>query len=73
MENKQTAVEWLVQQLNEIKFYTEEARESTINHALAMEKGQHFESYRRGNSFLDANTLDFEGYFEEYYKETYGK
>jgi hypothetical protein len=75
-ETKVTAVEWLVNEIN--------ARGPKENNppkwlkelyeqAQAMEKEQHFESYRCGNLFLDENSLDFEGYFEQYYKETYEK
>jgi hypothetical protein len=38
----------LVQQLNEIKFYTEEARENTIEQALQLEKEQNSEKYKQG-------------------------
>jgi hypothetical protein len=72
MENKQTPVEWYKERLK-YRFLNGDTEESIYEQAIAIEKEQHFESYRRGNSFLDANTLDFEGYFEEYYKETYGK
>jgi len=40
MENKQTAVEWLVEQLETIIFYTDEAKENTIEQAKQMEKEQ---------------------------------
>jgi hypothetical protein len=43
-----TAVQRLVQQLNEIKFYTEEARENTIEQALQLEKEQNSEKYKQG-------------------------
>ena len=75
---KQTSVEWLViaitnNMTNNLSSEIGALLVELFDEAIAMEKEQHFESYRRGDSFLDANTLDFEGYFEEYYKETYGK
>jgi hypothetical protein len=69
---KQTAVEWLK---GEIEKFIDMGYTFTheFEKASAMEKEQHFESYRLGNSFLDSNTLDFKDYFEQYYNETYEK
>ena len=68
---KQTAVEWLVEQFD----LTSDSPiiKNIVEQAIAIEKEQHFESYRCGNLFLDENSLDFEGYFEQYYNETYNK
>ena len=71
---KQTAVEWLEYKLANTP--TEELVflwRNIFDQAKAMEKEQHFESYRCGNLFLDENSLDFEGYFEQYYNKTYNK
>jgi hypothetical protein len=72
---KQTAVEWLIEQIHPTLSITLEdvCIEQLIEIAKAMEKEQHFKSYRRGNLFLDEGTLDFEYYFEQYYILTYGK
>ena len=73
METKLTAVEWLVEQIFLNKKYITYEESIAFEQAKAMEKDQHFESYRLGNSFLDSDKLDFEGYFEQYYNETYNK
>jgi hypothetical protein len=67
---KQTAVEWFVEQFD----LTSDSPiiKNVVDQAKAMEKEQHYKSYRRGNLFLDEGTLDFEYYFEQYYKHTYG-
>ena len=70
MKNK-TAVEYLLFELS-AKMHTPEKWAEIVKKAKAMEREQHFESYRLGNSFSDANTLDFKDYFEQYYKDTYG-
>jgi hypothetical protein len=70
---KQTAVEWLITEVK--KFNTVITREYMLilfNQAKQMEKEQHFESYRQGNVFLDSDSLNFKGSFDEYYNETYG-
>jgi len=74
MENKQTAVEWLIDELTRLghnfKLYSKE-----INQAKAMEKKQIKNAFNEGQN----NSLD---YFipnnkmsesEQYYEETYGK
>lgn len=70
---KQTAVQWLEERYNDPLLKDNFISKAEFDQAKALEKEQHFESYRCGNLFLDENSLDFEGYFEEYYKETYGK
>jgi hypothetical protein len=68
---KQTAVEWLIEQMPlGIRMNLAE-NGIDLNQAKAMEREQHFESFRLGNSFIENDRLDFEGYFEEYYKETF--
>jgi hypothetical protein len=73
MEKKQTAVEWLAEQLVPKAMLTYDAiTYNAIQQAKQMEKEQHFESYRQGNVFLDSDSLNFKGSFDEYYNETYG-
>jgi hypothetical protein len=62
---KQTAVEWLVQQFETIVFYSEEAKENTIEQAKEMEKQQIIEA--RVKIILDSNYVEA----EQYYKETF--
>ena len=45
---KQTAVEWLVEQFETIVFYSEEAKENTIEQAKEMERGQIRYAWKRG-------------------------
>jgi len=45
---KQTAVEWLSEQLQSTVFYTDEAKENIINQAKEMEKEQKHSEYMRG-------------------------
>lgn len=66
---KQTALDWL---LEEWPILESQIPPRIIAQAKEMEKEQHFNSYRRGNLFLDDDVLDFEYYFEQYYKYTYG-
>jgi len=66
MENKQTAVEWLVEQLETIIFYTDEAKENTIEQAKAMEKEQIKNAFDKGYSYYL-----FNGGGEQYYNKTY--
>jgi len=66
MENKQTAVEWLVEQLETIIFYTDEAKENTIEQAKQMEKEQIIDSFDEGFKYDIHN-----GGGQQYYNETY--
>jgi len=68
MNSKQTAVEWLVEQLETIIFYTDEAKENTIEQAKQMEKEQIIDSFDEGFKYDIHN-----GGGEQYYKDTYGK
>jgi hypothetical protein len=70
---KQTAIDYLVESIFNESELQDPILKLAIQQAKAMEKEQHFESYRCGNLFLDENSLDFEGYFEQYYNETYNK
>ena len=67
MENKQTAVEWLVSQLNKQGF-SQVVTYDEIEKAKQMEKGQIIDAVNYGcsdwGSFKDV---------EQYYNETYGK
>ena len=63
----QTAVEWLVDQLNKIKFYTEEAREDTIEQAKAMEKQQIADAF---DYEADEDMHDYSS-GEQYYDQTF--
>jgi len=62
---KQTAIEWLVSQLNKEGF-AQVVTNDEIEQALEMEKQQHEESFRQS---LMSNYQTF----EQYYKETCGK
>jgi hypothetical protein len=64
MENKQTAVEWLVEQFN-LQAYTPH-----IQQAKQMEKEQIIDSYEYGNCDWEFG-IYIKG--EQYYNETYGK
>jgi pyocin large subunit-like protein len=79
MEKKQTAVEQLIHEMKSLLeqpyVNPKNALNDCINLAynkMQMEKEQHFESYRQGNVFLDSDSLNFKGSFEQYYNETYG-
>jgi hypothetical protein len=58
MENKQTAVEWLVKKIELTDFWKEE-----IQQALEMEKEQHEETFEAGYGDLYTS-------FEQFYLET---
>ncbi len=45
---KQSAVEWLVEQVETIVFYSEEAKENTIEQAKEMEKQQIQDAFKKG-------------------------
>jgi hypothetical protein len=70
MENKQTAVEWLREQL----YRDMKTTQGTIIHylleqALAMEKEQMFELWNGGINCTEEGGKSF----DQYYNETYGK
>lgn len=66
---KQTAVEWLVDQLNEIGFHTI-LIENTIKQAKEIEKEQMSLCYKVG--VIDGNNGEILN-FENYYNKTYNK
>ena len=74
---QQTAVEWLVEQMEkdsyQILFGKLNASIETIEQAKAMEKEQIMKSYAEGcaDSILDESTDKIRS--EQYYKETYNK
>jgi len=68
MENKQTAVEWLVEQFN-LQAYIPH-----VEQAKLMEKEQIVEAwYKRGNTIVPRYYLKENINGEQYYNETYGK
>jgi hypothetical protein len=68
MTNKQTAVEFLVEQLETIIFYSDEAKENIIEQAKAMEKEQMIEFADRYG--FDVCHFDYDR-AEEYYERAY--
>lgn len=69
---KQTAIDWLVEQIFNDVDMKDSILKLAIQQAKEMEKEQHFELYKLGNSFLDSENLNFKDYFEQYYNENYG-
>ena len=73
MENKQTAVEWLIEQISEKQpngFYVIDTLEDVkriFEKAIQMEKEQIKDAY-----YYDPNTDDVKDDGEQYYNETYG-
>jgi hypothetical protein len=63
---KQTAVEWLVEQIMARKLYTKEMLKE-FEQALEMEKQQMFEFWNGGIDCTEERGKSF----EQYYKETY--
>ena len=62
--SKQTAVEWLIQQIvnrqnGEVKGFPVLLLDEMFNLAKEIEKEQHLESYRVGNTFTNSASLDF--------------
>ena len=72
MENKQTALDWLVIQVNSDCLNSTFIRKELIDQAKAMEKEQIVESYEQ--AYINMN-MAFRGAdrAEQYYNETYGK
>ena len=78
MENKQTAVEWLIKEIKNFdsgrsKYYNKVA---IYNHAYIMEKEQIKESFKDGvheGVLTDINYLKCDNDAEYYYNETYKK
>jgi hypothetical protein len=73
MENKQTAVEWLLKEINEkYGFIFTIYYEELFNQAKAMEKEQIINAYSQG-LFGEESTDSISAYAKQYYNETYGK
>jgi hypothetical protein len=78
MENKQTAVEWLEEQIN-LTFYVAEASEMNkrfqivFQQAKQMEKDQIINARINGDENHTFNSMVREDYANDYYNETYGK
>ena len=71
ISNKQTAVEWLVSQLNKQGF-AKVVTDEEIEQAKAMEKEQMIDTFNQGMNF----SVDYFGFgiteAEQYYNETFG-
>lgn len=71
MENKQTAVEFLIKGIIHLTGINISLDEKIIEQAKQMEKEQHIETWKRGSySLLEHGSGED---FEQYYNETYGK
>jgi hypothetical protein len=70
MENKQTAVEWLVEKMSQYNFEMEVVRNKYIPEAIQMEKEQIKNSFDSG--YFSYEVLFYDN-AEQYYNETYGK
>lgn len=72
MENKQTAVEWLANKINNNSwnYMTIRERKKIIQQAIEMEKQQIMDAYERG---WDMGALDIDCNSEKYYSETFKK
>ena len=70
MEQKQTAVEWLIDELSKFEKGESEYFSTTIikNKAIRMEKQQIIDAHNAGKNILPPNESG-----EQYYKEEYGK
>jgi hypothetical protein len=77
MEKKQTAVDWLEEQVKDI-FYVAEASEMTKKFKSVYEQAKQMEKQQIENSYLDGDSngcgcydWSTEKQAEDYYKETY--
>jgi hypothetical protein len=68
---KQTAVEWLVEQLKERGYAGEFPPHILFDQAKAMEKRQIIEAISKGWDYYEDGKVRWMG--EQYYNETYGK
>ena len=76
MENKQTAVEWLVDQLEKHHVHNDIKNTIVYEQAKAMEKEQLGETWDAALGAFDArgfNRVRAIVDFDDYYNETYGK
>jgi hypothetical protein len=77
MEKKQTAVEWLEEQIKDI-FYVAEASEMTKKFKSVYDQAKQMEKEQMKEAALDNITTNeklrkiFEIQFEDFYNETYG-
>lgn len=82
MKNKQTAVEWLIEQISSSKYFYNlmeeiENRSTTVQpngilqKALAMEKEQIVDAYNNADA-VDENNIGWKN-SDQYYNETYEK
>ena len=73
---KQTAVEWLIKKLvnrqnGVFDGLPHLSVDEIFNRAKEMEREQHFETYRHEYPFFISDSLEFKGFFNEYYNKTY--
>lgn len=71
MENKQTAVEWLVEKIQQAKPTFK--FDSLIREAKEIEKQQIIHAYGQGTADEAGEIIDATKTAEQYYNETYGK
>jgi hypothetical protein len=78
MENKQTAVEWLIEQLecfgNKHELQLSWATvDELVEQAKEMEKEQIIDAFGVGCQVESTRLIGYQGMSEQYYNETYGK
>jgi hypothetical protein len=74
MENKKTAVEWLIDMLvteNEVSLKGENYK--LFEQAKQMEKEQIIDSFGVGAHYKSTSLIGYHSMAEQYYNETYGK
>jgi len=74
MENKQTAVQWLIYTLQKPMLISESDFENIINQAIELEKHQIIDAFE--TAFIEAYKLPLDRDFNtagHYYSETYNK
>jgi hypothetical protein len=73
MENKQTAVEWLIEELFKKIDYTQ-VPQKLIDQAKEMEEEQHKETFKQSRQakIFEKDMPPVWESFEQYYNETYG-
>ena len=71
---KQTAVEWLIAEIQRLPLEHRLEKQHLYAHALAMEENQIIAAYLEGRDDEDTAHADetFERTYEDYYRETYG-
>ena len=75
MENKQTAVEWLIDYIKNLETYPYKTFQELNQQALAMEKEQHGKTWDDALAQVEKRTVWARAMcdFDEYYEETYKK